>query len=225
MRSAASRLHCAGTASLPGNVNNPVNSIAHLIQGAREGSEARLDELLGACRHYLRVLATACLHRDLRSKADASDVVQDTLLKAHQRFGQFRGNTEGEWVAWIKQILVRNIADLNRRFSLAGHDVSRETSLEEAMEQSSVILRRLCADAVQSPSDAAVRQEVDAVLAGVLAELDEQDREIVILRNVQDLDWNEIGLRTQRSPDAARMRWTRALQQLGTLLKERLHGH
>lgn len=192
------------------------------IEGAREGSVARLDELLGICRNYLRVLAAACLHRDVRGKVDASDVVQETLMKAHQRFGQFRGNTELEWLSWIRRILVHHIADLHRRYRLAGYDVEREKSLEEAMDRSSAVLSALASTDSPSPSEHAEQRETGVVLADVLAELDPDDREIVILRNMQGMDWIEVGVRTARSPDAARMRWTRALQQLGTRLRQRL---
>src|SRR5262249_19071867 len=73
-----------------GTMGQAASTIAHSIRLARAGREDLLGELLDAQRNYLRVLAAAALHRDVRGKADASDVVQDTLLKAHQRFRQFR---------------------------------------------------------------------------------------------------------------------------------------
>ena len=203
-------------------MDRSVSGISRCIRLAREGKAEALDDLLASYRNYLRLLAATSLDPDVRSKADASDVVQETLLKAHLSFPDFRGTTEGEWITWIRQILVHNLADLHRRFSLKGRKVSRERSLEAAMDRSSLILRNLVAAAGPSPSQEAERREMSVILADTLAELEPEDREVVILRNLQELDWNEIAKRTGRSPDAARMLWTRALQRVGGLLKERL---
>jgi len=196
--------------------------IARCIRLAREGKTDALGDLLAAYRNYLRLLAATCIDGDVRGKADASDVVQDTLLKAHRNFHQFRGTTEQQWVTWVRQILVNNLADLHRRFSLEGRKVSRERSLEAAMDRSSLMLRNLVPARGDSPSQEAERRELGVILADALAELEPEDREVVVLRNLQELDWNEISRRTGRSPDAARMLWTRALQRVGGLLKGRM---
>src|SRR6188768_3809476 len=97
--------------------------IARCIRLAREGQADALGELLASYRNYLRLLAATCIDGDVRGKADASDVVQETLMKAHENFGTFRGTTELEWIAWVRQILVNNLADLHRRFSLQGRKI------------------------------------------------------------------------------------------------------
>ena len=88
-------------------------------------------------RHYLRVLAEAQLGRHLRGKCDPSDLVQQTLLKAHARREQFRGRTEAELASWLRQILARTLADAARRFGPGGRDVGLERSLEPALDESS----------------------------------------------------------------------------------------
>lgn len=203
-------------------MDRSASGIARCIRLAREGKAEALGELLASYRNYLRLLAATCIDGDVRGKADASDVVQDTLLKAHQNFGKFRGTTELEWIAWVRQILVNNLADLHRRFSLKGRKISRERSLDAAMDRSSLMLRNLVPAHGPSPSQEAQHREMSVILADALAELEPEDREVVILRNLQELDWNEIAKRTGRSPDAARMLWTRALQRVGGLLKGRM---
>src|SRR5262245_32134373 len=116
------------------------SAIARTIREAREGSPAALNDLLEAHRSYLRLLATTCLHRDLRAKTDPSDVVQDTLVKVHRSFHEFRGATEMEWMAWIRRILVRNLADVRRGFSRQRRAIARERSLEAAVDRSSALL-------------------------------------------------------------------------------------
>ena len=203
-------------------MDRSASGVARQIRLAREGRADALGTLLGAYRNYLRVLAATCLHRDVRGKADASDVVQEALLRAHNGFHEFRGTTEQEWIAWVRRILVNTLAELHRRFSLKRRKVGRERSIETAMDRSSLMLRNLVRAPGPSPSQRAQQRELGVVLADALAELDPDDREVVILRSLQELDWGEIAERMERSKGAVRMQWARALQQMGPLLKERM---
>jgi RNA polymerase sigma-70 factor, ECF subfamily len=198
------------------------SGIARTIRLAREGQPEALSELLDAHRNYLRVLAASCLHREMRGKADPSDVVQDTLLKVHENFRHFRGTTEMEWMAWLRTILVRNLADIQKGFQRQRRDVGRERSLEGIVDRSSAMLKNLVPASGPSPSQEAQRREAAALVADAIAELEPEDREVVILRNLHELDWNAIGEKTGRSPDAARMLWARAMQRVGGLLKGRV---
>src|SRR5262245_63572239 len=110
---------------------------ASCILLARAGQPDALGALFDKYRNYFRLLATTCLHRDLRRKADPSDVVQETFLKAHAGFDEFRGSSEQEWTAWVRRILVRSLMDLQRRYAVPGRDVARERSLEAVLDRSS----------------------------------------------------------------------------------------
>jgi RNA polymerase sigma-70 factor (ECF subfamily) len=202
-------------------MDRSASGIARAIRLAREGQGDALGELLAAYRNYLKVLASSCLRRDLRGKADPSDVVQETLLKVHEAFPQFRGTSEQEWMTWLRTILVRNIADLERKVLRRRQAVGRERSLEATMDRSSAMLRNLVPAQGPTPSQEAQRRELGALVADALAELEPEDREVVILRNLHELEWGEIGERTGRSADAARMLWARAVQRVGGLLRER----
>jgi RNA polymerase sigma-70 factor (ECF subfamily) len=158
----------------------------------------------------------------LAGKADASDLVQETLLKAHQHFGSFRGSSEGEFVAWLRQILAQNVAQLVRRFRTGGRNVQREQSIEDLVARSSNVLAGIAAASGTSPSMAAERRDTGVVLATALAELSDEQREIIFLRHVEELSWAEIALRMNRSHDAARMLWTRALKKLRPLIEDKL---
>jgi RNA polymerase sigma-70 factor (ECF subfamily) len=106
--------------------------VGRLIEEARRRAPGALDRLLESYRNYLRLLARTGIDASLRGKADPSDLVQETLLKAHQHFDQFQGQTEAELAAWLRKILTRNLADLVRRFKAAGaRMVRREQSLED----------------------------------------------------------------------------------------------
>src|SRR3712207_3515337 len=88
-------------------------------------------------REYLRVLARLQIDPRLRGKLDPSDVVQETLLRAHERREQFRGTTDAELAGWLRQILANQLAEALRRYTRQARDVNLERSLEAAVEESS----------------------------------------------------------------------------------------
>src|SRR4029079_18700739 len=95
----------------------------------------------------LVVLAGTQIEKRLQPRVSPSDVVQETMLRAHKNFAQFRGASEGELLAWLRQILVNNLAKFVEQHVLAARrDVRREVSIERlgaALEQSTVQLAAL----------------------------------------------------------------------------------
>jgi RNA polymerase sigma-70 factor (ECF subfamily) len=198
-------------------------ALTALIRDARRSRPGARDRLLEQFRNYLRLLARNGIDISLQGKEDPSDLVQETLLKAHEHFDQFHGRTEAELVAWLRQILANNLTDLARRYYRAGaRRVTREQSLEQALLASSAAVDRLLAAEGPSPSESAERRELAVVLADALTELSEDHREVLVLRSLQDRDWDEVAERLGRSPGAVRMLWARALKQLRPLIEKRL---
>src|SRR4051794_14358604 len=87
-------------------------------------------------RGYLCVLARLQIDPRLRRKLDPSDIVQETLLRAHERRDQFQGTTDGELTAWLRQILVNQLAEALRRYTRQARDLNRERSLVAVVEES-----------------------------------------------------------------------------------------
>jgi len=197
--------------------------VSRLIDEARRRRPEALDRLLESYRNYLALLARTGIDASLQGKADPSDLVQETLLKAHQRFAQFRGKTEAELAAWLRQILARNLRDLVRQYHRAeARRVSREQSLEDVLGQSSQNLGQLLAARGASPSESAQRRELSVVLADALADLAADHREVIVLRSIEELDWDQVARRMGRSQGAVRILWTRALKQLRPRIEARL---
>jgi len=192
--------------------------IARLLSVARRGDREGIGQLLQHYRNYLMLLATTQVERRLQPRVSPSDIVQETMLRAHRHFGQFRGQTEQELLAWLRQILVTNLARFIERYMLAAkRDIRREVSIEQAgaaLSASSARFDSLLCARGQTPSGAAQRREEAVVLADRLAQLPPKYREILVLRHVQGLSFEQAAARLKRPLGATRMLWLRAIKKL-----------
>ena len=191
-----------------------------LMAEARAGDGAALGQLFELYRNYLRLIARSMLDQALRLQLDASDLVQETFLKAHRQFAGFAGCNEPQLIAWLRQILVRTLADQARYHRRRSRNVRRHVSLEELLEQAGGAAQRALADSLPSASSLAIRRERAVLLADALEQLPADYREIFVLRNIEHIPFNEIAIRMNRSPGAVRVLWTRAMRRLGQLLEE-----
>jgi RNA polymerase sigma-70 factor (ECF subfamily) len=192
------------------------STIERLLAQARGGDVAARDELFARCRPFLGLVAQAQIETWLRTKVDASDLVQETFLEAHRGFVQFRGATEAEWLAWLRRILEHNAADFVRRFR--GTE-KRRSCREVPLPDSSGP-----ADCVESPSAEAMRRESELQLAAALAELAPDHREVIVLRNLQRLPFDQVAERMLRSRPAVQMLWFRAMHKLQEILADSVDG-
>ena len=168
-------------------------------------------------REYLHLLARLQLPPALRSKVDPSDIVQQTLVKAHQYRGQFRGRSEGEWAAWLRRILANTLADAVRKFQ---REVALEHSLAEGVDESSARLEAWLAADQSSPSEQVVRQEQLLRLADALGQLPEDQRLAVELHHLKDESVVEIARRMGRTVPSVTGLLRRGLKKLRELLDE-----
>jgi len=184
----------------------------------KEPHRAKID--LERYRNYLHLLARLQLDPRLKSKLDASDVVQQTLLEAHQAAGQFRGQSEGERRGWLRQILARNLTNAVRDFCRAKRDLAREYSMPLSVEESSARLESWLAAEQSTPSQQADRLEQSLRLADALAALPEAQREAVVLRHWQGWSLADVSRHLGRSPAAVAGLLHRGLKELRARLHE-----
>jgi RNA polymerase sigma-70 factor, ECF subfamily len=169
-------------------------------------------------RSYLLPLARLQLAHEHQAKLDPSDLVQQTLLKAHHNRDQFRGSSEPERVAWLRTILANTMADVARRFApKAG---TRERSLEASLEQSSRRLETLLAADQTSPSQQVIRHEQLIRLADAIAKLADDQRQAIELRHLQGRATAEIAQQMNRSVAAIGGLLQRGLRALRLSLDE-----
>jgi RNA polymerase sigma-70 factor (ECF subfamily) len=178
-------------------------------------AETPTAERLDRYRPWLGLLARLQLDRRFQGKFGESDIVQQTMLEACRALPQFRGRTEPELLAWLRQILAHVMAHEVRRYQgTQQRDMGREVSLEQSLAESSGRLGDLLAASATSPSQQAARHEQELLLAEVMARLPAVHREVIILRNLEGLSHEEVTHRLGRSPGAVRMLWVRALARL-----------
>jgi RNA polymerase sigma-70 factor (ECF subfamily) len=170
-------------------------------------------------RDYLRLLARMQVYSWLASKLDASDLVQQTLLQAHQARDQLRAPPE-QVRPWLRQILANTIANAVRDLCRARRDARRERSLEADLEASSARLDAWLAAEQSSPSGRCQRQEQLEALAAALEGLPEEQRAVVVLKHCHGHPTLEIAAALGRSPASVAGLLRRAMAALRERLGE-----
>ena len=182
-----------------------------------EGSAARVRPL-AQYREYLRLLARLQLDPRLQKQLDPSDVVQETLLKAHGAMGQFRGKTDNELAAWLRKILANTLADALRK--LHRGNGKPDHSLENALEESSARIEALLAAHEPSPSQQAIHNEQLHRLAKALGELPEDQRLAVEMKHLRGLSVAQIAEQMAKTRPAIIGLLFRGLKRLRELMGE-----
>lgn len=184
-----------------------------LIASARARSPDSVSAVIEACRSYLLLVAEREVDGRLQAKIAPSDIVQETLIKAHQHFAEFRGEERKELLGWLRTILVREIAMAKRRFEAAQ---KRDARLEMSLDPGSAILGAAAPllSRGPSPSRQAMANEQALRIEYLLCRLPADYQTVIRLRYWNHLSLSEVGNHMQRSRDAARKLWARAVERL-----------
>jgi RNA polymerase sigma-70 factor (ECF subfamily) len=168
-------------------------------------------------RDYLHLLARLQLPALLRGQVDPSDVVQETMLRAHQKVHQFRGHSEAELAAWLRRILLNHLTEALRKFGPA----TGKGVLENDLEQSSARLEMWLAAETSSPSEQAIRHEELVRLTAALAQLPDKQRTALELKHLQGWSVEAISRTLGLSKLAVGGLLRRGMKRLRELMEER----
>lgn len=192
-------------------------NVKGLLEDARRGENERRGQLLELYRNYLTILATTQLGRRLRRRMNPSDLVQETMLAAHRDFTSFRGATERDLLSWLRRVLINCLHHaVETHVGAKMRDVRCEISLEQvsaAMDRSAADFAQSLADPGPSPSFPLRQRERAVILANQLSKLRPQYREVIVLRNLQGLSFDEVAEQMDRKPGTVRMSWLRAIDK------------
>jgi len=190
---------------------NPIEDVGQWLPAAQAGSPEALGQVLEACRAYLLLIARQELDPALQARGGASDLVQQTFLDAQRDFRRFQG-TASALLAWMRRLLLNNVANFGRDQRRDKRSVARDVSLPEA--QAAAWPDGGLQAAVPSPSVAVMRREEAEALERALRRLPDDYRQVLHLRYREGYAFEPIAQRMQRSANAVRKLWARAIERL-----------
>jgi len=192
-----------------------------LLDQAQKGEAMAVEQLLDGHREPLRRMIGMRLDPALAARLDASDIVQDVLLEAHRRLSDYLRNPVMPFHLWLRHIAKDHVIDAHRRHRQAQRrSLDREQPIVPAVlaDHSSYELAGQILDQEPTPASAAIRQELQRRLDAAIAALDDDDREVILMRHSEQLSNQEVATMLGLSEAAASMRYLRAVRRLRTEL-------
>jgi RNA polymerase sigma-70 factor, ECF subfamily len=193
--------------------------IDDLMARASRGEDAARHELLDIYRQDLRRMVEARLDRRINVRVDASDVVQDALIDAWKRMDDYLQDRPLPFLAWLRQITNERIIDTHRRHVTSQRrGVQREAAEAQVSNESAVLLaNRLFANDT-SPSNNLARKEFHVRLREAIIALPSKDRDVLMMRHIEQRDTADIATALGISQGAVKARLLRALLRLRGVL-------
>jgi RNA polymerase sigma-70 factor (ECF subfamily) len=193
-----------------------------LVERARGGDAAARQQLLARHRRRLQQMVAFHLDRRLAARLDPSDVVQEALADAARKLPDYLDRRPVPFYPWLRQLAWERLIDVHRRHLRAGR---RSVLREEAggldlPEDSALELAARLVDLGSSPSAHLLREEARGRVQAALARLAERDREVLVLRHLEQLSTREVAAVLGITEAAAKVRHLRALERLHRLLDE-----
>jgi RNA polymerase sigma-70 factor (ECF subfamily) len=192
-----------------------------LLDRAKQGEAGAVERLLEVHREPLRRMVGLRLDPALAGRVDASDVVQDVMLEVSQRLADYLRNPQMPFHLWVRHIAKDHMIDAHRRHRQAQRrSLDREQPILPAAlaDQSSLELAGQFLDRELTPATAAVRHELQRRMQQAVAELEEDDREIILMRHYEQLSNQEVAAALGLTEAAASMRHLRAVRRLRAAL-------
>ena len=192
-----------------------------LLDQARQGNAEAVNALLERHRAALRRLVEVRMDRALVRRVDASDIVQDVMVEANRRLADYLANPSMPFHLWLRHMARDRLIDAHRRHRVAGRrSLDREQPLvaRADLDRSTLELAAQLCDQELTPAAAATWHELERRFQQAVEELEDQDREIVLMRHFEELSNQEVAEVLGLSAAAASMRYLRAMRRLRVLM-------
>jgi RNA polymerase sigma-70 factor (ECF subfamily) len=192
-----------------------------LLIDAKGGDDLAINRLLERHRDSVRRLVQMRLDHKIRRRIDVSDVVQEVFVEANRRLRQYLQQPVMPFHLWLRQIAKDRIIDAHRRHrESAKRSVDRERPLVARgnLDRSTMEFAAQLCDPQLTPAAAATQQEMARRVEQAIAELPDQDAEIIIMRHYEQLSNQEIAQALEITEPAASMRYLRAVRKLRATL-------
>ncbi|HIE97033.1 MAG: sigma-70 family RNA polymerase sigma factor [Fuerstiella sp.] len=188
-----------------------------LLIGAKDGDSQAVNDLIERHRQAVRRLVQMRLDNAVARRVDASDVVQDVMFEASRRLADYLQNPSMPFHIWLRQLAKDRVIDMHRRHRAAQRrSVDREQHVTNLGndDKSTADLASLLKDTQLTPAAATVRKEMEQRFLQALNELNEDDRELIMMRHFEHLGNGEVAVALGLSAPAAGMRYLRAIRRL-----------
>ncbi|MFO0422690.1 MAG: sigma-70 family RNA polymerase sigma factor [Planctomycetia bacterium] len=191
-----------------------------LLDRVRRGDGDAVNGLLERHRDAIKRMIDRRMDRVVQRRVDASDIVQDVMIEANRRLGDYLANPTMPFQLWLRHMARDRLIDAHRRHRVAStRSVDREVALPQAgPEASQADMLGQFADRELTPAAAATWRELERRFAAAVEQLEEADRQIVLLRHFEHLSTAEAAEALGLSKAAAGMRYLRAMRRLRILL-------
>jgi RNA polymerase sigma-70 factor (ECF subfamily) len=190
-----------------------------LLERVRRGDGNAVNGLLERHREAIKQMIDRRMDRGVQRRVDASDIVQDVLVEANRRLGEYLSNPTMPFQLWLRHMARDRLIDAHRRHRVAAsRSVDREVPLAADEDRSGTELDGIVVDRELTPAAAATWHELERRFAAAVEALEESDRQIVLLRHFEHLSTAEAAEVLGLSKPAAGMRYLRAMRRLRVLL-------
>lgn len=193
-----------------------------LLNKARDGDGEAVNRLLEGHRESVRQMIDLRMDRVLKRRVDASDIVQEVMLEANRRLSTYLEDPVLPFHLWLRQMAKDKLIDAHRRHrGAARRSMDREQPLVAASgNPSSLDLLGQLSDQQLTPAAEATWRELQRRFRAACEQLEEQDQEIVLMRHFEHLSNGEAAAALRLTPQAASMRYLRAMQRLRELMDQ-----
>lgn len=195
-----------------------------LLLDAGRGDPAAVNALLERHRQTLRRLVQVRLDRAIARRVDASDIVQDVLIEANTRLKDYLADPRMPFHLWLRHLAKDRVIEMHRRHRGAQRrSLDREQAIGSPAfgDRSSLDLGKMLVDQELTPAAENIRRELEQRFLAAVEQLEEDDRDIILMRHFEQLGNSEAAEALGLSPAAAGMRHLRALRKLRSILGER----